>query len=80
MMQQVIVAKRSMRAYIIRVDVEFLHDGQELQQRPQAALPQQQASWAKLNTPRTAPMGEGLSIEFDTMRETRFPIYDDLTS
>jgi len=41
---------------MIRVEVEFLHDGQAVQQRLQAALPQQQASCAALNTAKTAPI------------------------
>lgn len=31
----------------MRVEVEFLHDGQALQHNPQAALPQQHASYEK---------------------------------
>lgn len=44
MMQAVIVTSSNITAYIIRVDVEFLHVGQAEQHKLQAALPQQQAS------------------------------------
>ena len=44
-MQATMVPNSSMIAYIILLDDEFLHDGHALQQRPQAALPQQQASY-----------------------------------
>lgn len=43
-MQATMVPNSNMMAYIILVDDEFLHDGHAWQQRPQAALPQQQAS------------------------------------
>lgn len=44
-MHAAIVPSSSINAYIILVEVEFLHDGHAEQQREQAALPQQQASW-----------------------------------
>ena len=44
MMHAVMVPRRSMIAYMILEELEFLHDGQAWQQRPQAALPQQHAS------------------------------------
>lgn len=43
-MQATMVVTNSIKAYIIRVDVEFLHDGHAEQHNEQAALPQQQAS------------------------------------
>ncbi len=46
--QATMVPNSSMIAYIILLDDEFLHDGHALQQRPQAALPQQQASYEKV--------------------------------
>ena len=46
-MQATMVPNNSMIAYIILLDDEFLHDGHALQQRPQAALPQQQANYIK---------------------------------
>jgi len=55
-MQATMVPNNSMIAYIILLDDEFLHDGHALQQRPQAALPQQQANWAALQIPNTAPI------------------------
>lgn len=36
--------KSNMRAYIMRDDVEFLHDGHAAQHKEHAVLPQQQAS------------------------------------
>lgn len=39
----------------MRVDVEFRHAGQAVH-KEHAALPQQQASWAAENKPKTAPM------------------------
>lgn len=39
-----IVPNSSKSAYIIRVEVEFRHDGQALQHNEQAVLPQQHAS------------------------------------
>lgn len=46
--------------YTILVDVEFLQVGQALQHKPQAAVPQQQATFAAQlaaeQTPRTAPI------------------------
>lgn len=42
--QAAMVPRSSMRAYMILDEVEFLQEGQALQQREQAALPQQQAS------------------------------------
>ena len=53
MMQETIMVRSRMTAYMILAEVEFLQDGQQLQQRPMAALPQQQA---KLPTDRRAPM------------------------
>lgn len=38
------VDKSSIKAYIIRLEVEFLHDGHAEQHREHAALPQQHAS------------------------------------
>lgn len=40
----------------MRDEVEFRHDGQAEQQRLHAALPQQQASWAAEQSPKTAPI------------------------
>lgn len=59
-MQEAIKPKRRNKEYTILVDVEFLHVGQALQHKPQAALPQQQAMFAAQvaaeQTPKTAPM------------------------
>lgn len=59
-MQEAIKPKRRNNEYTILVDVEFLHVGQALQHKPQAALPQQQAMFAAQvaaeQTPKTAPM------------------------
>lgn len=40
-----IVPTNNIIAYIIRVEVEFRHEGHAEQHNEQAALPQQQASW-----------------------------------
>ena len=45
--QATAVPSRSIMAYIILVEVEFLHDGQAAQQSWQAAEPQQQANWKR---------------------------------
>lgn len=44
MMQATMVPKSIMIAYMMREEVEFLHDGQAEQQRLHAADPQQHAS------------------------------------
>lgn len=44
MIQAAMAPKSNIRAYIIRDEVEFLHDGQAAQHKEQAVLPQQQAS------------------------------------
>jgi len=56
MMQATIVLINSSKAYMILDDVEFLHDGHALQHKEQAALPQQQANCAALQSPKTAPI------------------------
>lgn len=43
-MHAIIVPANNITAYIILVDVELRHDGQAVQQREHAALPQQHAS------------------------------------
>jgi len=55
-MHDTTVVNNSIKAYIIRVDVEFLHDGQAAQHKLQAALPQQQASCPAVKAARTAPI------------------------
>lgn len=71
-MQELIRPKRRNSEYTILVEVEFLHVGQALQQRPQAAEPQQQAIFAAQvaaeQTPKTAP------ISRKTLTKT-FPVY-----
>ena len=47
MTQATIIVRRSMRAYIILADVEFLQDGHDAQHKLQAADPQQQAKLPK---------------------------------
>ena len=58
--QDAIRPKRRNREYTILVDVEFLHVGQALQHKPQAAVPQQQAIFAAQaaaeQAPKTAPI------------------------
>ena len=57
-MQAIITPTSIIIAYAIRVDVEFLHDGQALQQSEHAAVPTQQAREPtthpilKFNTPK----------------------------
>lgn len=46
-MNPTIAPKTRRRAYIIRADVEFLHDGHAAQQQEAAADVQQQASYFK---------------------------------
>lgn len=55
-MQAAIVVTNNIRAYIIREEVEFLHDGQAEQQSEHAVLVQQQANCAAEQRPRTAPI------------------------
>lgn len=43
-MQAAIVPMSNINAYMILVDVEFLHDGHALQHKEHAALPQQHAN------------------------------------
>ena len=59
---------RRTNAYMIRDDVEFLHDGQHEQQRPTAAEVQQHAKPAALNT---MPISIDL-IRFDTKKSIGF--------
>lgn len=48
-MQAAMVPTNSIKAYIIREDVEFLHDGHAEQHKEQAVLPQQQANYKLKN-------------------------------
>lgn len=50
MIHAVTAPNNNISAYIIRVDVEFLHDGQAEQHREHAVLPQQHASCKKRYT------------------------------
>lgn len=58
--QEVIRPNRRNNEYTILVEVEFLQVGQALQHSPQAALPQQHATFAAQvaaeHTPKTAPI------------------------
>jgi hypothetical protein len=52
-MRETIVPKKTMMPYIILLEVEFLHDGHDLQHMPHAAVPQQHAIWRNTNHNRT---------------------------
>lgn len=54
-MQEAIRPKRRNKAYTTLVEVELLHDGQALQHKLQAALPQQQAKFAAQAAAEQAP-------------------------
>lgn len=58
--QDAIRPKRRNNEYTILVDVEFLHDGQDLQHKAHAADPQQHArlaaQLAAVQAPNTAPI------------------------
>lgn len=55
-MQAAIITSSSMTAYMSRVEVELAHDGHAEQHKEHAALPQQHASCAAEQSPKTAPM------------------------
>ena len=47
-----IVPNNSIKAYTMRVEVEFLHEGHALQHKLHAALPKQHASCPREHAPR----------------------------
>lgn len=55
-MQATMEVNNSIKAYMIRLDVEFLQVGHAEQHKLQAALPQQQAKEPALQIPKIAPM------------------------
>ena len=56
MIHPVKVVKTNIKAYMIRVEVEFRHEGHAEQQSEHAAEEQQQASWPTVKTDSNAPI------------------------